>query len=119
MNYFSTFKYLTLVYFFISENKNEEQLFIILSMGLLLKIILIIVLVLYIIGQVGRFLLKRILKNLIDKEIKRQETYYEESERRNRKEGDIHVDHIPEKEKHQRKKNNGFRDGDYIDFEEM
>lgn len=88
-------------------------------MGLLIKIILITILVLYIIGQAGRFFLKRILKNVIDKEIKRQQNYYEEDIKKNRKEGDIHIDHIPEEEKHKRKKSSGFRDGDYVDYEEV
>lgn len=88
-------------------------------MGLFFKIILIIVLVLYLIGQAGRFLLKRILKNLVDKEIIRQQNYHEEDIRKKRKEGDIHIDHIPEEEKFKRKKGNNFKDGDYVDFEEI
>lgn len=81
-----------------------------------MKTLLIIVLVYIVLAMVGRYIFPLIIKWYVKRFSKRfydgmNQKYQQNNDR---KEGEIHIDHIPEKDK-----NSNSDKGDYVDYEEI
>jgi hypothetical protein len=82
-------------------------------MGLLIKIILFGIVFYYIFKTVGGFVY-RILGGRNFAQQQRQNQY-----NNHRREGEINVDYVPEKDKSKRKGSSSSKSGEYIDYEEV
>lgn len=76
----------------------------------MLKFIFILVVLFFVFGKV----IKYALKYLIISSVQKQQYQQGQPQKEQRKEGSIHIDTNPKKEKG---KNDGFKDGDYVDYE--
>lgn len=81
-------------------------------MGLLIKIILFGIVFYYIFKTVGGFVY-RILGGRNFAQQQRQ------SQNNHRREGEINIDYVPDKEKGKRKRKGSSKTGEYIDYEEV
>jgi hypothetical protein len=81
-------------------------------MGALFKFLLIVFVILYLIGFVFRWFLKKFIRSA-------QEGYYgtqssSQAQSQSRQQGDVRIDYVPPK-----KKGKHFKGGDYVDYEEL
>ena len=76
-----------------------------------LKFLFILIAILYLIGFVFRWFLKKVIRSA-------QEGYYGtqtgQSGSQNRQQGDVRIDYVPPK-----KKGKHFKGGEYVDYEEL
>lgn len=76
------------------------------------KFLLILLLVFFLLGRVGWFLLKVLMRKAAS------QGQYHHSQRSDRYEGDIRIDYIPEQEQEKRRTRTSKKD-DYTDYEEV
>lgn len=81
-------------------------------MGILLKVVLFGLVFYYIIKTVGSFVFR-----LLGGQSPQQQQHYRQAQQPRKREGEINVDYMP-KDKRGRS-NNGSKEGDYIDYEEV
>lgn len=83
-------------------------------MGFVFKFLLIAIAISWIFSKLLQFFLKSKLKQFVDhaNNLKREDDL-----RKNPKDGNINVDHIPKE--YQEKRSKEIRGGDYIDYEEL
>jgi hypothetical protein len=79
----------------------------------ILKFIFILLLVFFLLGRVGWFILKTLIRG-----VPGSRSYTERQQRQQQRSGDIHIDYIPESEIKRRRKAKE-QGGDYVDFEEL
>ena len=78
-------------------------------MGILIKLLLFGIVIYYLVKTIGGFVF-RLLGGQAPQQAHRNQTP-------NRREGDIHIDYVPQDQK--RRAGAGSKDGDYVDYEEV
>ena len=82
----------------------------------MLKFLLIFFIIFYLVFKVGGFLVRLFLGNLVKQN--RQQTYqYDTAQKKQPRDGNVHIDYIPEEG--QDKEPKEYKGGDYIDYEEV
>jgi hypothetical protein len=80
----------------------------------MLKILFVIVLVITFVAPVRRFLFWLVVGRQLTKEQKRYNDNFKSPPKSNKREGEINVDYVPQKDK-----KDNFKGGQYIDYEEV
>lgn len=89
-------------------------------MGFLLKIFLFILVIGFILNQIGRFFFKYLFKKLnINEIIAEQERQQKKQRTYKRKKGNLEIEYISKEAQDKHKRGKNFKGGDYIDFEEV
>lgn len=79
----------------------------------ILKFLLILFLIFFLLGRVGWFILKTLVKG-----VPGSRSYQDRQQRSYKSQGDIQIDYIPEQEIKKRKQSKS-PGGDYVDYEEV
>lgn len=83
----------------------------------MLKAFIITLLVIFVLIKIGSFFFRTMVWMLGARNGQRQPSTRSGKQSAGKKEGDIEIDYIPEQE--QKKRQKGFRGGEYVDYEEL